>query len=281
MSFADRSRKEGGEDGRTVGGALRAAGRVALWALVALLLLEGVSGVLSAPPEDRSGANRATQGDPETSAFAVRFTRTYLSGASPQELAPLLAPGVEVPGGAGGELAVEQAEVAALHDVGGGEAIVTVAAELDDARTLFFAVPIVRASAGEVAAAGVPALVAGPAGVGEPVEEPQALAGPDAEEIADLVDRFLPLYLSASSREELAYLLAPRSQVNPPGGGIEVDGVASVKQFGPGESSRRSVLAQARVTDTVSGASFGLAYRLGVLRSDGRWYVDRVEGAVS
>lgn len=281
MAFVNRTNKQGGEDGRTVGGALRAAGRLALWALVALLLVEGVSGVLSTPPQTRDEVGRGEGGDPATSAFAVRFTRTYLSGASPQELAPLLAPGVEAAGAAGGDLGVEQAEVAAIQDLGGGEAIATVATELGDARTLFLAVPIVRASAGEVAAAGVPALVAGPAGVGEPVEAPQPLAGPDAGAIVGLVDRFLPVYLSASSAEELAYLLAPRAQVNPPGGGIEVDDVASVKQLGQGEGPSRLVLAQARVSDTVSGASFGLAYRLRVVRNEGRWYIERVEGAVS
>lgn len=273
-------KQQGGENGRTVGGALRAAGRVALWSLVALLLIKGVSGVLSAPPE-RGGEDRKEASDPATSAFAVRFARAYLSGASPQGLYPLLAPGVDVPSFSGTGIGVEQAEVAGISDLGAGEAIVTVACSLGDARTLYLAVPIVRASAGEVAAQGVPALVAGPAGVGEPVEAPGPLAGPDAGEIADLARRFLPVYLSAPSAQELSYLLAPGAGVSPPGGGLEVEDIPSVKQVGSAEGPRRTVVAEARVRDSLSGSSFGLAYRLEVTRSSGRWYVERVEGALS
>ena len=42
-----------------------------------------------------------------------------------------------------------------------------------------------------------------------------------------------------------------------------------------------AVVAEARVQDSLSGSSFGLAYRLEVTRSEGRWYVERVEGALS
>jgi Conjugative transposon protein TcpC len=274
--------KQGGENGRTVGGALRAAGRVALWALVALLLIEGVSGVLAPPPRQQdAGVDRSEASDPATSAFATSFARVYLSGASPQELSPLLAPGVDVPSFSGTGIGVEQAEVAGIEDLGAGEAIVTVACATGDARILYLAVPIVRASAGEVAAQGVPALVAGPAGVGEPIDAPGPLAGPDAGAIADLTRRFLPVYLSAPGAEELAYLLAPGARVTPPGGGLEVTDVPSVKQLGSAEGRRRTVIAGVRVLDSLSGSSFGLAYRLEVTRGDGRWYVERVEGALS
>jgi Conjugative transposon protein TcpC len=273
--------KQGGENGRTVGGALRAAGRVALWALVALLLIEGVSSVLAPPSHQRdAGVDRSEASDPTTSAFATSFARVYLSGASPQELSPLLAPGVDVPSFSGTGIGVEQAEVAGIEDLGAGEAIVTVACATGDARILYLAVPIVRASAGEVAAQGVPALVAGPAGVGEPVEAPGPLAGPDAGKIADLARRFLPVYLSAPGAE-LAYFLAPGARVTPPGGGLEVTDVPSVKQLGSAEGQRRTVVAGVRVLDSLSRASFGLAYRLEVTRSGGRWYVERVEGALS
>jgi hypothetical protein len=281
VAVASVGTKRGGEDGRTVGGALRAAGRVALWALVALLLIEGISGVLSSPERARVEAGRGEAVDPARSAFAVRLARAYLSGSSPQELSPLLAPGADAPGSYGEGVGVEQVEVAGIEDLGASEAIVTVAAELDDARTLYLAVPTVRASAGGVAALGVPALVAGPAGVGEPVEAPGPLAGPDAGKIADLARRFLPVYLSAPSAQELSYLLAPGAGVTPPGGGLEVTEVTSVKQLGSGEGPRRTVVAEARVRDSVSRSSFGLAYRLAVTRSGGRWYIARVEGALS
>lgn len=275
-------RKQGGEDGRTVGGALRAAGRVALWALIGLLLLRGISGVLAEPrPADQAAAGHTSISDPATAAFAVRFARTYLSEPSPQALAPFLAPGTSAPSLGSGEGAqVEQAEVAGIRDLGDGEAIVTVACQLDDARTLYLAVPIVREDAAEVAAQGVPAIVAGPAGVGEGVEAPRPLAGPDSGAIAELVRRFLPVYLSATAPGDLAYLLAPTAVVTPPGGGFELLAVASVKQLGGGEGARRTAIATARVRDAATGAVYPLAYRLQLLRRD-RWYVEAVEGALS
>lgn len=273
-------RREG--DGRSVGSALRAVGRVALWALVGLLLLRGVSGVLTEPRQDGSPADRSSATDPATAAFAVRFARAYLTDASPQALAPYLAPGTSAPasGGTGTVAQVEQAEVAAVRDLGDRQAIVTVACELDDARTLYLAVPIVREDAAEVAALGVPAVVAGPAGVGASVEPPRPVAGPDAEAITGLVRRFLPVYLTATSPDDLSYLLAPDAAVTPPGGGFELVAVASVKQIGSGEGARRTVVATARVRDVASGAVVPFAYRLGLVRQD-RWYVERVEGALS
>jgi len=256
---------------------------VALWVLVGLLLLRGVTGVLTEPRRDGSAtAERSSATDPATAAFAVRFARAYLTDASPQALAPYLAPGTSMPapGGTGAIAQVEQAEVAAVRDLGDRQAIVTVACELDDARTLYLAVPIVREDAAEVAALGVPALVAGPAGVGASVEPPRPVAGPDAEAIAGLVGRFLPVYLTAASPADLSYLLAPDAAVTPPGGGFELVAVTSVKQVGSGEGSRRTVVAIARVRDAASGAVVPFAYRLGLLRRD-RWYVEQVEGALS
>lgn len=274
-------RREG--DSRSVGSVLRAAGRVALWALVGLLLLRGISGVLTEPrPADRGVAAHSIVSDPATAAFAVRFARTYLSEPSPQALAPFLAPGAVAPApiGTGPVAQVEQAEVAGVRDLGDGQAVVTVACELDDARTLYLAVPIVREDAAEVAAQGVPALVAGPAGVGEGVEAPRPLAGPDAGAITELVRRFLPVYLSATSPGDLSYLLAPAAVVTPPGGGFELAAVASVKQLGEGEGPRRTAVVNARVRDAATGAVYPLAYRLQLVRRD-RWYVERVEGALS
>jgi hypothetical protein len=269
-------------DSRSVGSVLRAAGRVALWALVGLLLLRGISGVLTEPrPVDRGTVSHNSTSDPATAAFAVRFARTYLSEPSPQALAPFLAPGTSAPSlGSGAGAQVEQAEVAGIRHLGEGEAIVTVACELDDARTLYLAVPIVREDAAEVAAQGVPAIVAGPAGVGESVEAPRALAGPDAEAISELVRRFLPVYLSASSPGDLSYLLAPAAIVTPPGAGVELVAVTGVKQLGDGEGPRRSAVATARVRDSAAGAIYPLAYRLQLVRRD-RWYVEAVEGALS
>jgi hypothetical protein len=269
-------------DGRTARAALRTAGRAALWALVGLLLLRGAASVLADPQQSDEAVSSGGVLDPRTDSFAVRFARAYLGGASPEELAPLLAPGAEAPSAGTGAtgLEVQQADVAGSEGLGHAQALVTVACELADARTVYLAVPIVREGADGVAVAGAPAVVAGPAGVGEDVASPRPIAGPDATAIGELVRRFLPAYFSASGPADLSYLLAPGAVVVPPGNGLRLLGVSAVKQVGDGEGRQRSVLATVRVRDPLSGASFALAYRLEVARH-GRWYVDRVAGALS
>ena len=276
-----RPKRNAGER-RTVAAALRTAGRMTLWAVLGLLLVRGAGSVLAGPARGEPTPTSTGLSDPATSAFAVRFARAYLSGASSQDFAPLLAPGTRVPprGASVPGVEVEQAEVAGSEATGHGQAIVTVACELADARTVYLAVPTVREGADGVAAAGAPAVVAGPAGVGEGVEPPRPIAGPEAAAVGELVRRFLPAYFSASDPADLSYLLAPGAVVVPPGNGLRLAGVSAVKQIGEGEGARRTVLATVRVRDPLSGASFTLDYRLEVARH-GRWYVERVEGALS
>lgn len=281
IGFSTHKRREG--DSRSLGSVLRAAGRVALWVLVGVLLVRGLAGVLVEPKQgESSAASQPDSASPGTTAFAVRFARAYLADASPEALAPFLAPGISAPplpgGGAGAQ--VEQAEVASIRDLGGDQAVVTVACELADARTLYLAVPIVREDAAEVAALGVPAVVAGPAGVGAGVDPPRPIAGTDAEALVELVRRFLPVYLSAASADDLSYLLAPGATVTPPKAGLELVAVTSVKQVGSGEGPRRTVIADAQARDTATGAILPVSYRLRVAERD-RWYVEQVEGALS
>jgi hypothetical protein len=247
------------------------------------LLVRGFASVLAVPRQSHPAAASPSEVvDPSTGSFAVRFARTYLDGASPKELGPLLAPGASVPsvGASASGVEVQQAEVAGSQAIGGGQVLVTVACELADARTVYLAVPIAREGAGEVAAAGAPAVVAGPAGVGEDVASPRPIAGPDASAIGELVRRFLPAYFSAASPADLSYLLAPGAVVVPPGNGLQLLAVTAVQEVGDGEGRRRTVLATVRVRDPLRGASFGFAYRLEVIRHS-RWYVDHVQGALS
>src|SRR4029077_10407756 len=121
----------------------RGLGRAAIWAVIALLLVRGVlagpSGRTSASPH-----HAAVGIDPPSTAFAVRFARAYLADPSPTALAPFLAEGARMgtgrPPGDGGAL-VAQAEVTEVEELGDGRAVLTVACELRDARTLFLAVP--------------------------------------------------------------------------------------------------------------------------------------------
>lgn len=269
---------------RTVGSALRAAGRLALWAVVGLLLLRGAGSVVAGPASEESHSAGALGAvDPAVGAFAVRFARLYLESPGSPELASTFAPGAAAPASSapqGSGDPVAQAEVAGLRDLGGGQSLVTVACQLGDGRALYLAVPIVRAGAGEVAAAGAPAIVAGPAVAGAEIESPRPLAGAEAPAISDLVRRFLPAYLSAGSAADLSYLVAPGAEVAPAPRGLDLLDVESVQQLGSGEGSPRSVVAEVRVRDRSSDTAYALAYRLSVSRR-GRWYVERVEGALS
>lgn len=260
---------------------LRGTGRVAIWTVLGLLLIRGV---LAEPTSTPPAPVEPTEADPASSAFAVRFARTYLADPTTTALVPFLAEGVSVAGGIPPEAEaaeVAQAEVSAVRDFGDGHAVLTVACELRDARTLYLAVPIVRPEAGEVAALGAPSIVAAPGGTGaDSNERPQIVAGSDAGAIQALVEKFLPEYLSAGDGGSLSYLLAPGAVVQPLGGAVELQGITGVEQLGSGEGPRRSVLASARVSDPASGALYPVTYRLQLVKG-GRWYVDAVEGAAS
>jgi len=68
---------------RTPATLLRTLGRVALWSVVALLLLRGANDVLAgdapAPVTRESRTTALSWPDDEARAFAVDFTRAYLS----------------------------------------------------------------------------------------------------------------------------------------------------------------------------------------------------------
>jgi hypothetical protein len=271
-----------GEAAASARSALRGAGRVALWALLALLLLRGFISTVSGQPTPAPSTVRAGDGEAEE-AIAVRFARSYLADPSDPALAGFMADGATLGGGGLGPraaVAVSQAEVSATEELGGGRAVLTVACELRDARTLYLAVPIARSAAGGVAVLGAPSLVAGPAVAGVESDRPQPLAGEAAGEITALVRHFLPSYLSAGAPGALAYLVAPTAMIEPLGGAFEFISVTGVEQIGSGEGARREVLARITAKDPGSGAVYPLAYRLSVRRGT-RWYVTALAGAAS
>jgi hypothetical protein len=262
---------------------LRGTGRVAIWTVLGLLLIRGIVVESTASPPVAAEPSAAL--DPASSAFAVRFARTYLADPSGAALAPFLAEGAKVgtgtpPQAEAGDVA--QAEVSRVRDLGGGRAVLTVACELRDSRTLYLAVPIVRTEAGEVAALGAPSIVAAPGGPGaDSGERPQAIAGPDAGAIQRLVGKFLPEYLAAGDAGSLSYFLAPGGAVQPLGGSVRFQAITGISQLDPGEGPSRSVLAASRVSDPASGAVYPVAYRLELVKRGGRWYVEAIEGAGS
>ena len=278
-------RREDETGSRTLATALRSAGRVALWVLVGLLLIRGTAGILASPGRPGPSESGPREGiDSADAAFAVRFAWTYLEAPEPGALTPFLATGAKVGAGRPSSARgtdVAQAEVVRSSDIGDGRAVITVACELRDSRTLYLAVPIVRFRAGEVAALGAPSIVAVPAVAGADPERPRPPAGSGAPQIRQLVEKFLPAYLAAGEESDLRYYLAPGASVVPLGGALRLIGVSGIAQLSSGEGSERSVLAAARVRDPASGATYPLAYRLEVRERGGRWYVAAVEGAVS
>ncbi|MGN6258873.1 MAG: conjugal transfer protein [Solirubrobacterales bacterium] len=260
---------------------LRGVGRAAIWTVLALLLLRGALAGSASQVTARPTA-AASPADQQSQAFAIRFARTYLSDPSPSALSPFLAEGARVGTGrsAGGGEAVAQAEVTESEPLGNRRAVLTVACELRDARTLYLAVPIVRSQAGEVAALGAPSIVAAPGLPGADPERPRALTGADAGAIQALVEKFLPAYVEGSEPSDLAYFVAPGSAVQPLGGGLDLASVSGVTQLGSSEGPRREVLAAARLTDPASGAGYPVVYRLELVKG-ARWYVRAVRGAVS
>ncbi|HEY3552104.1 MAG TPA: conjugal transfer protein [Solirubrobacterales bacterium] len=248
--------------------------------MLGLLLLRGIVAAPAGQAPVAAAPGLAT--DQASAVFAARFARAYLEEPAAGALTPYLAEGAKLGTGRppqGGEL-VAQAEVTEANELGGGRAVLTVACELRDSRTLYLAVPIVRSKAGEVAALGAPSIVAAPAAAGADPERPQPLAGSDAGAIQALVEKFLPAYVEASEPSDLAYFVAPGAVVQPLGDGLDFAALSGVTQLGSGEGPRREVLAAARLTDSASGATYPVVYRLELIKG-ARWYVRRVEGALS
>ena len=280
--MSERFGRKVGTSGRALALAL---GRGAIWTALGLLLVRGVGAVLSPPGTESVAAPAVSPASEEGSdALAVGFARTYLSNPSPEALAPYLAEGARVGHGTPSKAEaaeVAQAEVSGSKDLGGGEAVLTVACELRDSRTLYLAVPIARSGAGEVAALGAPWIVAAPGmAAGADADRSQPLAGGEAPEIDSLVSKFLPIYISSTESGDLSYLLAPGTVIQPLAGAVAVKSIGEVNQLGDGEGPRRTVLAAVRVADPSGGGSYPLVYRLRVERggADGRWYVAALEG---
>jgi hypothetical protein len=286
VSFPRFSREAGKEVGsRPLGAALRPVGRVALWAVLALLLIRGGAAILESPERAPAQLDRGGPDGPgrPAEALAVGFARAYLESPSPNDLRAYLAEGAHV--GAGQRPAsgagVAQAEVVKSTKVGASRWLLTVSCDLRDARTLDLAVPIVRQEAGEVAALGAPSIVAVPAPAGADPERPRPIAGSAAVAIGELVSKFIPAYVSAGKASDLAYLVAPGSMVVPLGGGLEVASVGHASQLGGSEGPERDLAVAARLSDPQTGAVYPLTYRLRAVERSQRWYVAGVEGAIA
>jgi len=277
-----RSQRKRGEEVST-SRTIRAAGRLAIWAAIGLLLVRGAVATFAAPQKTTAAPMQAP-GEGVVTATAERFARVYIEEPDPRVLQSYLAAGAQI--GAGRPPSVDGAEVAQVavvdtSGIGDGRVVVTVSCELRDSRTLYLTVPIVRHGSGEAAVLGAPSIVAMPAPAGADPESPRPIAGPESGAISELVAKFVPAYLSSGDSRELSYLLARGTVIVPLGGQIELVSVGSVEQLDGGEGPRRDLLVAVRIKEPVGGGTYPLGYRLEVLRRAGRWYVAGIEGAVA
>ncbi len=256
---------------RGVGPRVRAVGRLALWTLVALLLLRGFGGILT-PPEETNPTTRQTDSrhvDDHLASLAVRFARDYF--ADPRGVARH---GTRKAGGSGPGVA--QAEVVGTRPVAAGVSVVTVACELTTGQTKHLAIPISE-DTGEITVLGAPYLVAGPLGAAFEPERGAPLTGSDAEAISKLVTRFIGAYVSTSRPSDLVYFVVPGSTVVPLGG-FELVGQPDVSQLDDGDTTR-TITARARLKDQATGVTYPVRYRLNLVKHK-RWFVADVQGAV-
>ncbi len=279
----------GGGGQRRVADLLRRVGRLVLWAGIGVLLIRGVGAVLSSVPnsDHRALIAAAVPADLEAQAFAVRFSRAYLSwrhGAAAQHsraLGPFFSSDVRdraaatLPRRGPGQL-VAQATVARSQDLGSGRALITVASELAAGGTVFLTVPVARDGQGGLDVFALPALTAPPPPGSSPAIAPDPPTGADAGEIQALVQRFLAAYVSGRDPSGLAYLVAPGAVIAGRSPGLRLESLDHVGQLSIG-GARMVVEADVHVGDRASGASYPLAYRLDLEHRD-RWYVAGVEG---
>ena len=277
---------------RTPGTMLRSVARAVLWFVVLLLLFRGVGDVLARgeqPPssEQRARVVAASWPDDEARAFAADFARAYLS-YSPRHPAsyaravlPFVSPelaGSVVPRFAqrGSGQVVQSAVVARTASVGGGRALVTVAATVvgRDVSTRYLTVPVARDAAGGLAVYDLPSFSAPPArGRVQPVElEP--VSGTEGAEVKDVLARFFGAFLAGRSAD-LAYFVPAGVRLGALAQRYELAGLDSVEQIGSGGGRTRSVLATVRARDVESRAVYALRYQVRLVRRD-RWYVAAV-----
>ncbi|HEY3019448.1 MAG TPA: conjugal transfer protein, partial [Solirubrobacteraceae bacterium] len=199
-----RSEQQGVPAVRTPSTLLRTLGRVALWSVVALLLLRGANDVLAgeapAPVTRETRAGVVSWPDDEARAFAVDFTRAYLSYSPryPQRYArgvlAFVSPDVAdsvVPRFAQrhSRQVVQNALVARVERQDDRHALVTVAATLASrsVSTRYLTVPVARDSRGGLTVYDLPSFAAPPARAQVRLPEPEPLSGVERAEIEDVL----------------------------------------------------------------------------------------------
>ncbi len=275
-----------GSKSYAAGGAVRLAGRLLLWACIALVLVRGLGAIASTPSHTTHHASRETLPTAEAGAFAMRFADTYLSftpgqaTAHQQAVAVFLAHGLSdqtvIPSSAQG-VSVTQAMVAREVSLGSSRAVITVAAVLSNGQTRYLAVPVADDAHGGLDVFALPALVAPPAAGTAAAVTTTAIPAADSAAVTALVHGFLTAYLSGAQSSSLSAWLAPGTVLAAMPAGLSLESVGTVDVVSR-SAGRLTVQAQADVTDSASGAIYQLAYRLALTSGKSGWRVADVTG---
>jgi hypothetical protein len=271
---------------------LARVGRVVLWLAVGFVLVRGVGAVLDTSATRGPAGVRASAAqvwpDDEARAFAVSFTRAYLSFSpnDPAGYARRLTPFVSdevaasvvprfAPGGP--TQVVQTASVARVARVDAGRAFVTVAATVASAADVsarYVTVPVARDGAGGLVVYDLPSLAAPPGRATVAAVETESLAPGDEGAIGDVLTRFLRAFL-AGRAADLEYFVPAGVHIGALAQRYELVGVDSLAQIGAGSPRARTVLIAVRARDATTGAVYALRYRVRMVRRD-RWYVAAV-----
>jgi hypothetical protein len=273
---------------RTPGGFAKRLGRAVLWLLVLVLLLRGLASVLE--PREPSAVVAAPRPavaawpDDGVRAFAADFARAYLT-YSPSDpdasadavrafVAPELASSV-VPEYAedAPRRAVGSVSVARVQRIDDSRALVTVAAAATGG-TRYLTVPVARDARGGLVVSDLPSLAAPPARALVPAVSFESVPAGERSAIEDVVSRFVAAYL-AGDPGGLSYLVPAGMRMDALGSEHELVDVVSVALVAPPQGRTREVMATVRARDAATGATYGLRYRLRLVRED-RWLVAAV-----
>ena len=260
--------------------ALRAAApRYLTLGVLAVLLLLGVRSLFFAP-SSAVPAQAAAVADAPSRAFALQFTRAYLTydverpALRARALAPFLSSAVDADAGflaADGRQEVLWVEVASDQPaLAGGRAITVAAALSTQPLPVYLTVTVAHERGGPLALVGYPAFVGAPAiSRDAPTVSRSAV---DDEQINAVVARALRNYL-AGSAQNLNADLAPGAEVTLPTLPLQLRTLARIDWLG--RSGARAVLATVEAVDA-GGATYTLAYELGIAVRE-RPYVDFIE----
>lgn len=266
-------------------------GRTVLWALVVVLLVNGLLAVRRPRPtmpapvqEPVAGATFPIAG---AEAFTVRFANDYLTwdAARPEARAEALAGYIaddmdQQLGWAnnGSQIAVLVLPVR-TEVISDRSAVVTVAAEvtgLEAPRWVHLAVPIYTDGKDRFLVTDPPALVPAP-GEADPPPGQRSATDVDIEVTEQLREPLTAFFRAYAGSEpgEMAYVLAPGVEVGTLNGVVVFEDLALTVPKSSDE--RRDVVAEVRWSDPVTGSTFTQSYQVTVaLRSDGRWYIERL-----